>query len=119
MSKNNPLLSLFAMTTALALTACNREPTPDVDTAATPTTPAVEAAPAPEPMPPTPAVPVDSGMTFAAMDKNSDGGVSQDELADTEMLHQHFSVADTDKDGKLSSAEVDKHRADMAAMPAK
>ncbi|MEO5630229.1 MAG: hypothetical protein ABIQ62_10755 [Thermomonas sp.] len=58
-------------------------------------------------------------MSFADMDKNHDGGVTHDEMMDTEMLHQHFSVADADGDGKLSEAEVIKHRADMAAAPAK
>lgn len=71
------------------------------------------ATPAPVPAP----VPMDSGMSFADMDKNKDGGVSKDELAETEMLHQHFSTADKDGDGKLSQAEVDGHRADMAAKP--
>jgi hypothetical protein len=63
------------------------------------------------------ATPVDSGLSFAAMDKNGDGGISKDELAETEMLYQHFSAADTDGDGKLSAAEVDAHRAEMAAKP--
>lgn len=53
-------------------------------------------------------------MSFADMDKNSDGGVSMDELAETDMLHQHFSVADADGNGMLSDAEISKHRSDMA-----
>ncbi len=57
-------------------------------------------------------------MSFAELDKNHDGGVTHDEMMDTEMLHQHFSVADADGDGKLTEAEVIKHRADMAAAPA-
>ena len=69
------------------------------------------------PEPAAPAAAVDSGMPFDAMDKNADGGIVLDELAPTEMLHQHFIQADTDQDGKLSPAEVDKHRADMAAAP--
>ena len=56
-------------------------------------------------------------MSFADMDKNKDGGVSKDELADTEMLHQHFAEADKDGNGSLSQAEVDGHRAAMAAKP--
>ncbi len=56
--------------------------------------------------------------SFADMDKNRDSGVTQDELMDTEMLHQHFSVADSNGDGNLSEAEIMKHRADMAAAPA-
>ncbi len=58
-------------------------------------------------------------MSFADMDKNHDGSVTADELKDTDMLHQHFSVADSNGDGKLSEAEITKHRADMAAAPAK
>ncbi|MEO6226677.1 MAG: hypothetical protein ABIO61_02320 [Thermomonas sp.] len=58
-------------------------------------------------------------MSFADMDKNHDGGVTADELMDSDMLHQHFSTADSNADGKLSEAEIMKHRADMAAMPAK
>jgi len=131
MKIRSPLILIFAVATALSFTACDRPETPDVDTTATPapepappaampepTTP--EPATVPEPTPPAPttaATPTDSGKSFAELDKNGDGGVSRDELADTEMLHQHFSEADTDKNGKLSSAEVEKHRADMAAMP--
>lgn len=63
-------------------------------------------------------IPGDSGMSFADMDKDKDGGIVHQELADTEMLHKHFDDADTDKDGKLSAAEVDAHRAAMAANPA-
>lgn len=58
-------------------------------------------------------------MSFADLDKNHDGGVTADEMMETEMLHQHFSVADSNSDGKLSDAEITKHRADMmAAAPA-
>ena len=113
MKRNNPLLLVLAMATTLALAACAPDETPDVDTTATPVT---EPAPA-EPMPPaaTPATPVDSGMSFADMDKDGDGGVSREELAESEMLYQHFPVADTDGNGQLSEAEVGQHRADMAA----
>lgn len=121
MKTHNPMLLMFAMATALSLAACSREEAPVVaEPAATP--PVVEPAPMPaEPMPAEPApapAPVDSGKSFAEMDKNADGGLTQDELDATEMLHQHFSAADTDSDGKLSEAEVEKHRADMAATPA-
>lgn len=125
--KSNTLLPLaLALSVALFATACNRkvEETPAATPAAT-TEPAtaepapMEPAPAPAPATAEPtAAAVDSGMTFAAMDKNGDGGITHDELADTEMLHVHFSAADTDGDGKLSSAEVDAHRAAMAAAPA-
>lgn len=115
MKRNNPLLLVIAMATTLSLAACARDETPDVDIAATPAT---EPAPA-ESMPPaaTPATPVDSGMSFADMDQDGDGGVRREELAESEMLYQHFSVADTDGNGQLSEAEVEQHRADMAASP--
>ena len=57
-------------------------------------------------------------LSFADMDKNSDGGIAHNELATGTMLDMHFSTADADSDGKLSEAEVAKHRADMAAAPA-
>ncbi len=125
-------LSIFvtALATAmLATAACNKpaEPEAPADTTATEPAPATtEPAPAPEATPPamepapapaTGAAPMDSGTSFADMDKNKDGGVSKDELADTEMLHQHFSAADKDGNGSLSQAEVDGHRAEMAAKP--
>ena len=118
--KTTTMLPLaLALSVALFATACNRDA--DVTPASEPamaTEPApaypAPAAPMPEPAA-TPAAPVDSGMTFAAMDKNGDGGVIVDELAPTEMLHQHFSVADADGDGKLTSAEIDAHRAAMDA----
>jgi hypothetical protein len=123
MKPNNVLMLAIALSSALFVTACNRDEAPAADTtAADQPAPATEPAPAPmpEPVAPAPEAPaavVDSGMPFAAMDKNTDGSVTQDELAPTEMLHQHFSQADGDGDGKLSPAEVDKHRADMAAAP--
>lgn len=118
MKQTNLLLLTLAVSSALFVTGCNRDQdaTPAVEPAATmEPAPTVEPAPMPEPAAPAPAM--DSGMSFADMDKNKDGGVAPDELAATEMLHQHFEQADTDRDGKLSQAEVDKHRADMAAMP--
>lgn len=130
-------LSIFVIalaTAMLATAACNRQTEPEApaDTTATEPAPAAtEPAPAPEATAPAPApatepgpvpatgsaAPMDSGMSFADMDKNKDGGVSKDELADTEMLHQHFSAADKDGNGSLSQAEVDGHRAEMAAKP--
>lgn len=102
------------------LAACN-QPDTAMDDAATP--PATDAMPA-DTMP-ADTMPADTmpghdmammgdDMTFAEMDKNSDGGVSMDELSATDMLHQHFSVADADGNGKLSDAEISKHRSDMA-----
>ena len=121
MKPNNPLLLSLALSSAIFVTACNpdRDETPAADVAADQPAPAVEPAPAPPPMQepaapaPATAAAVDSGMPFTVMDKNADGGITQDELASTEMLHQHFTQADTDGDGKLSEAEVDKHRAEM------
>jgi hypothetical protein len=124
-------LSIFVTilaTAMLATAACTQQTEHEApaDTTATEPAPA-EPAPAPEaPAPatepaPAPATsstaPMDSGMSFADMDKNKDGGVSKDELADTEMLHEHFSAADKDGNGSLSQAEVDGHRAEMAAKP--
>jgi hypothetical protein len=122
MKPNNMLMLTLALSGTFLITACNRDrdaaPAADTTTAE-PAAPATEPAPAPSPMPEpaAPAAVVDSGMPFDAMDKNADGGIALDELAATEMLHQHFTQADTDQDGKLSPAEVDKHRADMAAAP--
>lgn len=125
-NKHAVLLALLIPGLAV-LVGCNDH---DGDKAATP---AVAAAPADAmPAEPAPADPMPAGdmaghdmatmgheMSFADLDKNHDGGVTHDEMVDTEMLHQHFSVADADGDGKLSEAEVIKHRADMAAAPAK
>jgi type IV secretory pathway VirB10-like protein len=123
MKKNNLLILAIALSTAMSLGACNRDsdqtPPPAADTT-TPAEPApmpAEPAPMPAEPAPAPATATDSGMSFADMDANKDGGITLDELADTEMLHQHFTAADTNGDGKLSEAEVDKHRADMAATP--
>ena len=118
---------LFALLTpGLALlAACDRAPDAD-DTAKAPVAemPAPAPTPAAAPMPaesmPAGSMPAAGGeMAFADMDKNHDGKLTKDELAPTEMLSQHFSVADSDGNGSLSEAEVTKHRADMAAAPAK
>jgi len=114
MKTHNPMLLVFAMATVLSLAACSRDEAPVVaDPAATPVIEPADPILA-EPVP----APMDSGKSFAEMDTNADGGITQDELDASEMLHQHFSAADTDSDGKLSEAEVEKHRADMAATPA-
>ena len=119
--KSTALFALLVPGLAM-LAACNR--TPEADDATT--TPAAGAMSEP---PPADTMPADSmgtmsgmagdEMSFAAMDKNQDGGVSMDELTAADMLHQHFLVADTDADGKLSDAEVTQHRAEMAAAPGK
>ncbi|MDQ3039978.1 MAG: EF-hand domain-containing protein [Pseudomonadota bacterium] len=75
------------------------------------------------PAPPPPRVPVnvpvkpDSGQSFTDLDKNMDSGISRDELARTEMLYQHFNEADSSGDGKLSYAEMERHREDMGMEP--
>jgi hypothetical protein len=133
MKAQTRMILAVALTSALFASGCKRDN--DGDEASTAAASATVAAPAESTMPPpamtaaepapastavAPAAsttPADSGLAFAAMDKNGDGGISKDELSDTEMLYQHFSAADTDGNGKLSSAEVDTHRAEMAAKP--
>lgn len=115
--KTSRLLPLaLAMAGALALSACDRDRDNGYGAEAEPAE--VPGLPT-DPMPPAPvtpepaAPPVDSGMTFAEMDRNGDGGITRDELDAGEMLQQHFDVADSDGDGVLSQAEVDAHRAEM------
>lgn len=130
---NKNLLLLAVLIPGLAVLAGCKDHDGDDTVAPVATTTPAEPMPA-EPMPaadmPADTMPADSmsghdmaamgnEMSFADMDKNHDGGVTHDELMDTDMLHQHFSVADTNSDGKLSEAEIMKHRADMAAAPAK
>jgi Ca2+-binding EF-hand superfamily protein len=50
---------------------------------------------------------------FAQMDDNADGYLTLTELSASDMLHQHFNVADADKDGRLTPTEVDAHVAAM------
>lgn len=124
--KSTALFALLVPSLAM-LAACNR--TPDANDAATAPAAGAMSEPPPADTMPADTMPADSmgtmpGMTgdemsFATMDKNQDGSVTQDELTATDMLHQHFSVADADGDGKLSEAEVSKHRADMAAAAGK
>lgn len=101
------------------LAACSRNDADDVAAPVTTTTPAPADSMPAQPMSadPMPAM-GNNEMSFADMDKNRDGGVTHDEMSDADMLHQHFSVADTNGDNKLSDAEITKHRADMAAAPA-
>lgn len=120
MNSRFPLMLSLALSAGL-LTACDRDAdtTPAADDATTTAPAPAEPAPAePVPTAPTPAPAAGTELSFAVMDKNSDGGVTLDELSDTDMLHHHFTTADTDANGSLSQAEIDKHRADMAAMPA-
>jgi hypothetical protein len=123
-TKHTVLLAALIPGLAL-LTACNRNvddtnPTPTAET--TPAPAATDTAP-PEPTPTEPmpaetapaAMPsTGSELAFADMDKNHDGGITKDELADSDTLYEHFSAADSDGDGKLSEAEVSKHRAEMS-----
>ena len=125
MSFKTTLLVALLMPGLALLASCDR--TPDADDTATPPA-AAKPTPAPAP-PPASTAPADTmtaaqmaampEMSFADMDKNHDGKLTKDELAPTDMLAQHFSVADADGNGALSEAEVTKHRADMAAAPAK
>lgn len=118
MKKTLPILIVVLATTVLAV-ACKETESP-VATEPTPMpAPETQPPPATEPMPstPAPAAATDSGMSFEDMDTNKDGGITKDELADTEMLSQHFATADKDSDGKLTKSEVDAHRAEMATSP--
>ena len=117
---NKHTLLLAVLVPGLAgLAACSRNDADDVAAPVTATAPAAADTMPAQPMPadPNPSMGT-SELSFAEMDKNSDGGVTQDEMSNTDMLHQHFSVADADGDNKLSEAEIMKHRADMAAAPA-
>jgi hypothetical protein len=120
--KTLPILVVLLATAVLAVACKKTEETTITPPAATEPAPAPapEAPPpATEPMPAAtpPAEAVDSGMSFDEMDKNKDGGITKDELADAEMLSQHFATADKDGDGKLSKSEVEGHRAEMAGKP--
>lgn len=119
MKPNNVLMLAFALSSALAVSACHRDEADEADHAAVVTAPAASApvVTAPVVAPAPPVAMADSGLSFADLDKNHDGSITPDELHDSEMLKQHFAKADTNGDGKLSEEEVAKHRADMAATP--
>lgn len=120
-TKTTVLLALL-MPGLVSLAACNRDGAAMDDAAKPPADAMATDSAAPPPMDTMPAdtMPADGmammgdEMTFAQMDANSDGSVSMDELSPTDMLHQHFSVADADGNGMLSEAEINQHRADMA-----
>lgn len=122
MKSNKLLILAFAVSGALAVSACHRDEADEADHAAAvvapaPAAPASIVAPAASTVIASTAALVDSGLSFAAMDLNHDGFITADELHDNEMLKQHFKEADTNGDGKLSEDEVAKHRAAMAAKP--
>lgn len=50
---------------------------------------------------------------MARADKNADGFISREEAAGHPMLEKHFDMIDTDKDGKLSQAELQAARQAM------
>lgn len=117
MKPTTQLLSTLLLPGLLVLAACDRGEPVNNDAYQEPAA-EVDAADAPPPMDAAPAVDdamMGDEMTFAQLDANSDGSVSMDELSPTDMLHQHFSVADADGNGTLSEAEIQQHRADMAA----
>lgn len=135
-TRTNVVLSALLMPGLAMLAACDRNK-PATDEAATPpaaapadtgTTPPADNAMSSDTTPPADNMQGDAGQdnsgmtggdkTFAEMDKNHDGSVTKDELDPSDMLYQHFSVADANGDGKLSEDEIAKHRADMAANPA-
>jgi hypothetical protein len=138
MSRKHILL-LAVLVPSLALVACKRTATdettppsaatttPPADTTTPPeaTTPPADTGTMPPPeasaTPPAPGTTTEATPAtetpFADLDKNHDGSLTKDELPADEMLSKHFSVADTNGDGKLSEAEAAKHRADMAAKP--
>lgn len=114
----------FVLLFALILGACDRErDTPSTEApgiAVDSRVHSVESVPEPAaasgPHAVVPSIP-DSGKSFTDLDKDMDSGISRTELATTEMLFQHFNEADTSGDGKLSYAEIERHRADMALEP--
>lgn len=57
-------------------------------------------------------------MTFKDLDTNKDGKLSSAEVASEATLTQNFRSADSDGDGALSQSEYDTWRASQSAMPA-
>jgi len=94
-------LTLIAPLAAQAQPATEPAPAPQA-------TPAPAAAPAPAPAPVAPGeksqrVPHDK---FAQVDTNHDGAISRDEAAAAPQLASHFDEADTDRDGRVTPAEL-------------
>ncbi len=118
MKTTNTVLLTLLVPGLLLLAACNRTDTTADPAAMPPPSGPMATDTMPPPMDTMPAdgmAMTGDDMSFAQMDRNNDRFVSMDELSPTDMLHQHFSVADADGDGRLSEAEVAQHRADMAA----
>lgn len=114
MDTKTALLFALLLPGLTALAACDRADDATLPAAATaPDMPPADTMPDTMPTDPPPMTGDDT--TFVEMDRNQDGGITRDELATTDMLYQHFSVADADGDGSLSETEVTQHRADMAA----
>lgn len=112
MKTTHTLLFALMIPAMAALAACDRNDADDASDVAPPAVDVTPADTAPDTTPP----PMDAtgdAMSFTDMDKNADGGITMDELTPDQMLHQHFTVADADGDGKLTDAEVKQHRADM------
>jgi Ca2+-binding EF-hand superfamily protein len=107
---------------AILLAACDRERGRSTDRDGIPAANARPHAPDAVAEPPAPArssapAIVDNGMSFTDMDRDMDGAVTRDELADTEALDRNFNEADSSGDGRLSYAEVERYRNDMAGTP--
>ncbi|MGV8923707.1 MAG: hypothetical protein ACOH1L_10245 [Thermomonas sp.] len=123
MNKKHALLVAMLIPGLAVLAACNDRDADDAVAADATTAPAsadsVPAAPMPVATMPAPEADMGNGISFAGMDKNQDGAITKDELADTDTLYQKFSAVDTDRDGKLTQAEFIWHLAEMKATPAK
>lgn len=107
--KHQALLLGCAITALLGAGGCHRndDDSSRTGTAATTTVPVA-----------TPASDGTAGtVTFDQMDKNHDGSLTPDELADSDPLKQHFTDVDTNGDGKLAADEVGNYRAKNASTP--
>ena len=123
MEKKHALMLTMLITGLAMLAGCNKRDETDAIGPDVTSTPALAEGASAAPMPvatmPSPDSKIGDGASFAEMDKNHDGGVTKDELMDTDTLYQQFSAVDTDHDGKLSQTEIIWHAAEMKAKPAK
>jgi hypothetical protein len=71
----------------------------------------------PTPTAPSPTAPSATVPAFADLDVNKDGALDKTEVAKNEVLTRDFALVDTDKNGKLSSAEY-KAWSDKQSKPA-